>query len=199
MRVVIKPAGLLILVTVIAALSCLVFFGRSRPQSVAEAQPPVAQSPETKSDKDLYAGAIWTLNAGDATTASMKELTASVPGVGEPVKIYSLQIIKPTENPWGISLHLPTPSPIKKGEKLRITLRARSADKVPFIVNFEQNAEPYNKSTTQTINTTPEWEQYTVDFEAVEDYDVEKSHTTFHCGAKKGLLEIADLHLNRVK
>jgi hypothetical protein len=200
MRVVIKPAGLLILVAVIAALSCLVFFVRTRPQSATGGEaPPPAKSASAGASSDLYAGHIWELTPGEAVTSSMEERTDAVSGVGEPVKIYKIKIQKPTKDPWGVSLHLPTPAAVTKGEKLRMTFRARSSDKVPFVANFEQNGEPYTKSVSQEINTTDKWELYTFDFAALESYAPEKSHTTLHCGIQKGVLEVADLHLIRSK
>lgn len=185
MRVVIKPAGLLILIAVIAALSCLVFFGRPRPQSATVGEAPPAKSASAGASSDLYAGHIWELTPGEAGTSSMEERTGAVPGVGEPVKIYKINILKPTKDPWGVSVHLPTPAAVTKGEKLRMTFRARSADKVPFVANFEQNSDPYTKSVSQEINTTEKWELYTVDFEALENYAPDASHTTLHCGIKR--------------
>ncbi|MCC5613385.1 carbohydrate binding domain-containing protein, partial [Nostoc sp. CHAB 5834] len=128
----------------------------------------------------------------------MKERTDTVPRLGGPVKVYVIKIQRQMANPWEVNLYRVTPAVITRGERLRITFRARSADKVPFIVNFERYGEPYTKSVSQKINTTDKWQKYTVDFTAIESYPAEKSYTTFQCGIKRGNLEIADLHLVRV-
>lgn len=197
MRVVIKPAGLFMLIAVIAALSCLAFFGFPRPQKAVVAETPTTPA-ATANTSDLIAGHAWSLAGGEPNAAEMKERTDAVPGVGEPVKIYTLLITKATKDPWGVGFHVATPVSLTKGEKLRLTLRARSPEAVPFIVNFEQNEEPYFKSVAQDIATTSEWKPYTVEFTVQEDYAPEKSHTTLHCGVKAGTLELADLHLYRV-
>lgn len=206
MRVVIKPAGFLILVAMIAALAGLAFWGKPRP-----AAPPAASgqgsaavaagaeaAPDPAATDDLFGKEPWGLVATDPAAAVMKERRDAVPGVGEPVTVYSVAVTKVAPDPWAVSLRLPTPTPVAKGEKLRMVFHARSDGASPLRANFEQNGEPYNKSGALDVSPTPNWRQYTLEFAAAEDYAAEKSHTTFHCGFKSGTIEIADPHLYRV-
>lgn len=198
MRVVIKPAGLFILITVIAALSCLAFFGLPRIKTPAASAPATAR-PTTVATDDLYTNRAWELTTTDPEAAEMIENKESVPGVGEPVNVYRITTKKAVKDPWTVSFRMITPANIVKGETLRMTFRARSPESAPLTANFEQSSEPYTKSVTQNITTTTQWKPYTVEFKSVDNYAPEKSHTTFHCAFKTGTIEITDLHLHRAK
>ncbi|MBC8139552.1 MAG: hypothetical protein H8F28_27040 [Fibrella sp.] len=197
MRVVIKPAGLFILIAIAAILFSLILFGILRPRPAAVAQKQLAKQPVT-SATDIYTGQTWELLVLVNGIGGMTENMGAVPGATEPVKIYTLTLNTAPKEPWQFALHLPTPAPVVKGEKLRLTFRARSKDAVPVVVNFEQNSLPYAKSVTQDESTTGEWKQYSVEFNAVDDYAPEASQVAIHCGLKVGTLEIADLHLYRI-
>lgn len=199
MRVVIKPAGLLILIVVIAVLASLAFFGLPRTPTAAVARTASpAKNANSAAGSDLLRGERWNLAVTVAEAAELKEHTGAVPGVGEPVTIHTIRLKKTVPNPWGISLHLPTPAAIVKGEKLKLTFRARSEDAAPFTANFEQNSAPHPKSGTLNVSTTREWNLYTMDFVSTDKYAPEASQTTFHVGMKTGTLEIADIRLRRV-
>ncbi|MBC8139551.1 MAG: hypothetical protein H8F28_27035 [Fibrella sp.] len=199
MRVVIKPAGLLILIVIIATLSSVAFFGMPRPRAAAVAKTAdKSDSAKSPTGLNFYGDRAWGLAAITPEAAELQVSTGAVPGVGEPVKIYKVLVKKATENPWDVSLFLPTPATLAKNEKLRLTFRARSDDAVPCIANFEQNSAPYPKSGELKVATTRDWNQYTLEFASRDNYAPDKSHTTFHLGTKKGMIEIADMRLERI-
>ncbi|MBC7807613.1 MAG: hypothetical protein H7145_15880 [Akkermansiaceae bacterium] len=189
MRVVIKPAGLFMLIAAFAVLCGLAFWGRPRPLT-AGAKAPSATT-------DLFGGGTWELLVIAPGAGAMKERVDIVPGVSEPTRVYAVTLLKPVSNPWELNIHLPTSAAVVKGEKLRMTFRARSADAVPLVMNFEQNSEPYIKSVTRDIRTASEWGLHTIDFTAQAGYAPKTSHTTLYCGLKPGTVEIADMRLTR--
>lgn len=200
MRVVIKPAGLFIIIVVIAALSSFAFFGMPRPRTAAVAQtsdkPERAKLPAAATD--LFGEGVWKLAMSVPETAELQVSTGAVPGVGEPVKIHRVLVKKAVTNPWDVTLFQVTPATLVKNEKLRLTFRARSDDAAPFTANFEQNSAPHPKSGALEVSTTREWNLYTLEFASLDNYAPNKSQTTFHLGLKKGTLEVADMHLYRI-
>ena len=82
---------------------------------------------------------------------------------------------------------------------MRLTYWARSKDRCTIAAVVEQASDPYTKVATRTATLTPEWKQYSEEWEQTADTEPGWAHIDFQVGHKLGELEITGVQLDSVE
>lgn len=193
MRIVLKPAGVILLIVMIGILASFSLFNKR--QSL-EATSTVTDAQSSLSpDARLIMDDSMQLTVSSSQSADMVESKETITGVAKPVVVYKIHVKKTVKDPWNAAIFTSLVSPVAKGEKLRLVFHARSADAGTFAAIFEQNSEPYTKSVNQVIQPNKEWREYSLPFTPLADYGKEKAQITFHLGYKIQTVEVANIRL----
>jgi hypothetical protein len=188
MRVVIKPAGAIILTLAIAALSVFAFQGWRRANAPTySALPPPGE--------DRLAATRWGSMANPKEIAEFQERQETVVGGDGTVPVYKVRVKKVPKNPWDVQWLGRAQTELREGEPLRLVFQARSPDKCSVNVACQESKAPYGRTGGGMISLTGKWTTYTIPFRAVRDYKSDEFQVALQCGIKTGTIEIADVHL----
>ncbi len=193
MRFIIKPFGVVILITVLMALSLLAFFGPPRGGHSSPA--PAATDKFVMQAMNLLAKQRWEFIHNTLNPATMTARQDSLPGNTSPMSVYRIVSGGQLKNPWDIGMHMVCADAFVRDTRLRIAFHARSPEAAKIAVMFEQSSLPYTKSVSAGRTLSPEWAEYSVSFVTADDYKPGGAQVTFHCGYQPGTVEIADVRL----
>jgi hypothetical protein len=154
MRVVVKPAGLLILLLSLGVLAFLAFgkFDTKKTQSLS---PPVRRS------NDLVSPVAFSVS-GELGAKLVKLTPVDLPtGAKEGVRVTLTRKLKQR---WDVQLIRNLRVAVPAGQSLTFSFKARSKTRNKICAVYEQAAAPYPKSLEKDIILTPEWTDYTFTF-----------------------------------
>lgn len=151
--------------------------------------PVFAQSPvELSRNGDFFEGEDGWLATG-ATAAKL----AGTPDA--PVLQLDTRV-SPGDMPWSGVVMQPLNVTLKKGEKLQISLRARSPQSVTLGAMVEHAGAPYEKIVEAKFELTPEWKTFQIEGALAQDYAAGEARITLHAGYANGTIELSEIHLN---
>lgn len=102
-----------------------------------------------------------------------------------------VEILKPSPSqPWAIGLGQKILEAIPANSMLRIRFFGRSKTRHLLSVMIERNAGNYEKLFLQSIEMTPDWQEYAVAFKIPRDVPENWSQLAVHLGAKTGEVEL---------
>ena len=145
--------------------------------------------------------------AFDVTGETARVERSEIPVTGMPfTSATHVEIIKPSTNVWDVQLHAKIPVAVAKGDVLLGTFWFRTV-KTPhehgegdteFV--FELGQDPWTKSVTYGVVAGPEWQQFRVPFEAVQDYGPGKAQAVLRLGYdQQTVLEFAGATVQNFK
>jgi len=93
--------------------------------------------------------------------------------------------------PWDVCLFQTSRIPLREGEEVHVSFRARSAEKSRISVLFEGAYEPYTKILQQELLLTPDWRDYSFSTTVGGMYGRGETHLKFYLGHEAANLELA--------
>jgi Carbohydrate binding domain len=216
MKVILKPAGVAI---VLGAFSALVYLAlpRKAQQPTAVPAPTAATGAVTNAKPTAGAGqelstrpavaVNWTgakrILAPNITGPNWRQLTSKgkaenkvVPATvaGHPFA-RRITVTDLGSNPWDVQIAHPLDVAFKKGSHVRLTYWGRSKDRCTVAAVVEQAAEPYTKIATRVTKLTPEWKQYAEEWAPTADTEPGWAHIDFQVAYQTGELELTGVEL----
>ncbi|MES2464755.1 MAG: hypothetical protein V4671_29680 [Armatimonadota bacterium] len=192
MRIILKPAGLAILLCAVVGLALLAF-GRfsSRVGSTA------AEKPEKLTGSRLISPEAekWTLSTQKPAAAKMSMfLDKSLKGdphalhlvvtAVDPVKYWSAQLIKRV------------PAPVEANHDMIVRFWGRSKTKTPAYIVFEEGASPHTTELNKVVRFTPEWKLYECPFVTTKDHTDIHANFCVNAGISPGEIDLASMEVN---
>lgn len=223
MRLIIKPAGIVVLIVAILALAGLAFFhhsgsgGGSSPAAVTTAVTPIggggaaaagtSAAPAHTQESELLAApemasSSWELLQPQSGADVHVYASDSVPNLpdfpkaadGKP-KLRRVQVLNLPTHPWDLQLKQTIPSAIATGTHLRLRVWARSKDRCPITVVCEHNATPYEKLVSRDFTLSPDWQQYEIEWTADQNTPAKWAQVGIQLAAKVGQIDLAGASL----
>lgn len=216
MKVILKPAGV---VFVLAAFGVLVFVALPKkintmspssppdaPATTAVAAPSGGGGPElsTRTSSKVNWSKAKQILKPDITGPNWRMLVGKGKMVNTvvPSSIDGHQFARHLtietlgSNPWNLQIAHPLEVAFKKGTHVRLTYWGRSKDSCTLAAVVEQAGEPYTKITSRTAKLTPEWKQYSEEWEQTADTEPGWAHINFQVGYQVGELELTGVELD---
>lgn len=223
MKIILKPAGVAVVLLAFGVLAFVAVPRKTAPQKNAvapiasrtNATPTDAESLRTSGGPELsvrssatvdwkkstrilepnITGTTWRqlVGAGNMTT---RVVPSSVVGHAFARQL-SIQTLG--KNSWDLQIAHPLQVAFKKGSHVRLTYWARSKDGCKVAAVVEQATEPYTKIATRIAELTPEWKQYAEEWEPTADTEPGWAHINFQVGYKTGALELTGVQLDEVR
>lgn len=220
MRVILKPAGLVIILVAFASLTAMLMWSRksantataapaenqnptprvpSAPPATGGATPsatPIVEASATPGDwrkilEPDIASANWR-GLFNGVEASSEVVDATVPGHPKARRVTMPKIGK---NPWDVQIAHPLNAAFQKGWHLRLSFWARSKNSCPVAAVVEQATEPYTKVIFRKIDIGPQWKQYTQEWVQSDTTPSGWAHVDFQTGYKAGEVEITGVRI----
>lgn len=141
------------------------------------------------------ARADWIHISPDASASSLMPLAKSELPKGAR-EGFRLTISRPTDPPYRIAVSRVIDFAVRKGERVRLSFRARSAAGNPLRAVAEQNAAPWRAICEVNPVLTPGWKQYSV-VGVAPGYGLGQWALRFQAGHKAGDVEIAGAVVER--
>lgn len=221
MRVIIKPAGLICLVSAFGVLTAASVWRyqswkAGQDDATALSAPPAAVAANAAAEDYAANPSADSVTAAPKTPAVKKPLppgvllmpdisssnwkflntngrstsefvAADVPGHprARRIRIEDVRV-----NHWDVQMAHPLEVAFKKGQRVRLTYWARSKDSCPIAATVEQYLPPYSKIVYREESLTPEWRQYSEEWDQTEDKPADWAKIDFQIGYKKGEIEI---------
>lgn len=221
MKVILKPAGLLV---VLASFGLLAFIAlpKKAPEVSGGAVPVSGKAPASTStvgagvDSSLATAAPSTkvdwskakrILEPDITGKNWRELSGKgkmaltvVPAnvKGHPFARH-IVVSEPGANAWDLQIAHSLEVAFAKGHRVRLSFWARSKSANSMLAVVEQAGEPYTKLATKTVSLTPQWQQFFEEWQQVENTSSGWAHVDFQFGQQAGELEITGVVLDAVK
>ena len=102
-----------------------------------------------------------------------------------------------SDKPWTVSLRQNILSPLKKGDKLKLSVWLRSPDSGKIAVVAEQIKAPSAKLLTGQLRLTSQWAQYELSGEAASDFAAGEVRLHFYLSLEPMTVEIAGVRLSK--
>ena len=202
MRIVIKPAGIFLLVGVLAVLLAVAVLNRPRPDVASAPSLPAPSAPASSASiAKAVRGDAKPVTVGELkveispTLGILKTWREAMPGAKNTVPVYAIQDIAKVADPWNVAAQSPVSEAIPENAPLRLEFWARSPDVTKCTANYEEKKPPFDKSLTQEVALSAKWKRYSLPFRATRAYEAEGSQISFHCGFAPGTVQIADIQL----
>jgi len=218
MKVILKPAGLMV---VLASFGLLAFIAlpKKTPEAGNSSAPspgsaPVVTSGGAPAAKLATAAPTSKVNWSKAKRILEPDITGnnwrqlagkghmelSVVPAGVPGHAFARRLVvsEAGANPWDLQIAHPLDVAFTKGQRVRLSFWARSTSKSPLMAVVEQAAEPYTKITTRSVSLTPQWQQFSEEWQQIENTAPGWAHLDFQVGSQKGELEITGVVLDAV-
>lgn len=205
MRVILKPGGLLALATLLVViLSGVYMLGQvkgtrerepgARPQGVANASPrPMPQSPGRKGNLFPETGGKFYTEKGAVATQTPLS-TKDAPA--QPAFRFDIQ--KVDKEDWNIGYNQKVlGASFNKGDKVRLSVWARSTDKCLLTLIMQKDAPPFPHCWKVYLRPTPEWKQYSYEFQT-DTYGNDQTLVNCFMGTQAGTVELAGFTLERI-
>ena len=224
MNVILKPAGLLVVLGAFGVMGYLALSHKTKtnsapslPESVPLATPAtVSSSPKTQEggSKELsdrpqgkvnWSGAKHILEP-DITGPNWHQLitkgrienkivASTVPG-----HAFAKQLLigELGVNPWDLQIAHPLDVAFKKGSHVRLTYWGRSKDSCTIAAVVEEANEPYTKIASRNATLTPGWKQYSEEWDPKANTEPGWAHIDFQVGYKVGEIELTGVVLEEV-
>ncbi|MDX1933621.1 MAG: hypothetical protein SFU56_13570 [Capsulimonadales bacterium] len=190
MRVIIKPLGVAVLLSVMASLAVLPRLFPLKPITrSATAAPRVASSPEQVPLK----ASLWEAYSDPGASLARRPLQADRPDLKDPVRF---DIFEPGPHPWSIGYHIQVPTAQIPSGKAQLKFLARSTAEREITVMTQATVAPYTTDSQQPIALTTQWKEYTVDLR-VDKHPEKVFFLTFQFGQAKNAVELASIRLLR--
>ncbi|MBC8140938.1 MAG: hypothetical protein H7Y38_05800 [Armatimonadetes bacterium] len=204
MKIVLKPGGIFFLVGIVTLLIVSIMMSpRPRPASApilpdaATVDAPVPTVNPVAPKASISLGGFQ--QAGDSTLGAFTSRTEALPGTAKPVAVNAVQTLKLPTNGWDVAAHVVVTEVLPAKASLRLVFWARSVKAGSFAAHHEETKSPYEKSLSQTIETTPEWKRFDLPFQTTRVYNANESQIAFHFGFAPGTIEVADIRLSQDK
>ena len=136
----------------------------------------------------------WEFN-GEGEGAIVKTPDVKLP---EPARggVYRASVAPaPDADAWSIALRQTVKTIVKKGQNLTVSLWLRSPQSVPVGIVIEGPAPDYDKIVDETVTPSPEWKQFTLSGQSVQDYENGKVGLLLQLARGTGDIEIADVQV----
>jgi Carbohydrate binding domain len=217
MKVILKPAGVLV---VFGAFGVLAFVALPKKVTLPEPAVPPAASKESTTTSASASGGGAELSTRSSRkvdwSKAKKILKPDITGtnwhmlVGKgkmentvvPSSISGHQFARHLtigtlgSNPWDLQIAHPLEVAFKKGTHVRLTYWGRSKDGCTLAAVVEQAGDPYTKITSRTAKLSPEWKQYSEEWEQTADTEPGWAHINFQVGYQTGELELTGVELD---
>lgn len=208
MRVVVKPLGMVVLLSVVAGLVILPRLltgsgkgavsttGYEKRTAPSEAGAPIRLqgSASGSSAYNLLAGKSWKFWTENGAVGQYSPLP---PGQDGYKQGWRFTIETPGRQIFHAGFNVPLLDlRLSAGEKVALRFAARSEAKAPTCIVLQRNAPPFPPCDKQWIKLTPEWKNYEVVLTS-DNYGPGEALLAFMFGETRGIIEIADPILTR--
>jgi hypothetical protein len=211
MRVILKPAGLAIILVAFASLSVMLIWSRkaannanSSGQNTAGNTAAATSASSGASSSSLAAAPSPTpgnwrkILEPDIASPQWRSLLTSTNALVEVVdadvpdhpKARRVTMAKIGQKPWEIQIAHPLDAAFQKGWHIRLSFFARSKQSCSMAAVVEQAKDPYTKVMYRKVDLTPNWKQYTEEWVQESDTPSGWAHVDFQTGYKVGEIEI---------
>lgn len=222
MKVILKPAGVLVVLAAFGALAVLAITKKAK-QPEAMSRPPTPARSEAVpkfsktggSSQELSTRSLAKVNWARAKRILEPDITgpnwhslitkgkvenAVVPAMiaGHPFARH-ITITELGVNPWDLQIAHPLEVAFKKKSHVRLTYWGRSKDGCNIAAVVEQASEPYAKVASRVAKLTPEWKQYSEEWEQTADTEPGWAHIDFQVGYQIGEIELTGVQLDSVE
>jgi hypothetical protein len=218
MRVVLKPAGLAVILLALVGMASLVVWQASNNKGggvVGGASAPAAGAKPADDGQKLASGSVetgpvdfskaklvidptaqpWTLATQPPAQATKNEFNADdLPGDIKHAVRLSVTQVDPAKF-WCAQLIKVVPQPIGPGRNLAVRFWARSKTSTPVHVVFETGDVPHEPELDKVIAFTPEWKEYTLRFKTRLDHTDVNANFCLKAGIKPGEVEISEVRV----
>lgn len=216
MRVVLKPAGLVVILAALVGMAALVIWqanarggqtpakagttGAGSGKSVAGKTTPESVGMDTADFKTAKlvidpTAQPWTLATQPPAEASKDEYNADdLPGDikhAVRVKVTKVDSVKF----WCAQLIKRVPQEIPEGRNLAVRFWARSKTSTPVHVVFETGYVPHEPELDKIIAFTPEWKEYTIRFRTRLDHTKVNANFCLKAGITPGEVEVSQVRV----
>lgn len=194
MHIILKPAGLALVLCAVIGLAILAF-GKLSPRStvVSTAKPvQLAGNPLIAPDAEK-----WTLSIQKPAAAQMTMYKdPSLPGEGgapalhlvvksvDPVKYWSAQLIKRV------------PNAVEANHAMIVRFWGRSKTQTPAYIVFESGESPHFAELSQVVRFTPEWKLYECPFVTTKDHTDIHANFCVKAGIAVGEIDLSNMEVN---
>ncbi|MBB6052573.1 carbohydrate binding domain-containing protein [Armatimonas rosea] len=217
MKVILKPAGVLVVFGAFGVLAFVALPKKVTPPEVAPSSAPSNESPVASASAAGGGPELSTRSSGKVNWSKAKQiLKPDITGpnwrmlVGKgkmentvvPSSIAGHQFARRLtigtlgSNSWDLQIAHPLEVAFKKGTHVRLTYWGRSKDSCTLAAVVEQAGDPYTKITSRTAKLTPEWKQYSEEWEQTADTEPGWAHINFQVGYQVGELELTGVELD---
>lgn len=217
MRVILKPAGLFCLVGAFGVLTA-VAVQRVKPSTRVVAVPlpapgsassdagspaaaaspsaratpaPVWGKPKHVLEPDI-ASQNWRLLISGGAEAKVDVVPASVPGHPFARRVSASKV---TSQHWDVQIAHPLEKAFRKGQHLRLTFWARSPQSSPVAAVVEQASAPYTKLNFKKYELSPEWRQFTEEWDQPDDTPPSWAEVDFQAAYQPGVIEVTGVEI----
>ncbi|WP_395088144.1 carbohydrate binding domain-containing protein [Armatimonas sp.] len=222
MNVILKPAGILVVLATFGALAFLAMPKKTKlpeatSQPLASGRSEVAPMPSKTggSSNALSTRSLAKVNWARAKRILEPDITGSnwhslitkgkvdntvVPATitGHPFARH-ITISELGANPWDLQIAHPLEVAFKKKSHVRLTYWGRSKDGCSLAAVVEQASEPYTKVASRVAKLTPTWKQYSEEWEQTADTEPGWAHIDFQVGYQIGEIELTGVQLDSVE
>jgi hypothetical protein len=215
MRIILKPGGMAVLAGAFTLLVGVTIVATRLHPATASAPNAAASKPAVKGKPKSVTKNVDGLSAGkpgvnilsdgkpwrysvstDGVVSELESSAEEMPGAEGNAKglRFHIKNLGPNPKPSGVMLKHTIPAALPVGEGYRLRFRACSPDASPIRVMVELAQKPYNKSLSQEIPLTKDWQEFSFPFRSI-GYDTEGSNVTIFLSYKTGVVRIGDIQL----
>jgi hypothetical protein len=193
MQIIIKPMGFVVLIASVIGLSALAVLQANRlSQSTIETAERVISltaAPGSPADK------FWDIKEAVVNSGAISVVALS-DGPANSREALRVRVTKATpENPASVQGVRWMTRSFTAGQRLTLRFWARSSERRPMSVAFEQTASPFAKDLDWRIGVSPEWQPFSTSFVVGRDYGSLGSRLSFQVGEAAGGVEFTGVEI----
>lgn len=110
-------------------------------------------------------------------------------------KLKRATVTKLPQNPWDLQIRQTAKGEIPLGAHVHVRVWARSRTNSPMTVACEHNEQPYEKLASKSIDLTPDWKQYDLEWTSDRTAPASWAQISLQLGGKVGEIELAGASL----
>jgi hypothetical protein len=191
MRIILKPAGLAIVLCAVMGLAALAFGKLSMLPGAATTKPAqLGGNPLIAPDAEK-----WTLSVQKPADAKMTMfLDNSLPG--DP---HALHLVIKSVDPvkyWSAQLIKRVPNAVEANHSMVVRFWGRSKSRTPAYIVFEEGPSPHAAELSQVVHFTPEWKLYEYSFVTTKDHTDIHANFCVKAGISTGEIDLSKMEVN---
>lgn len=192
MQFILKPAGLVVVLTLVTGLAVMAF-GKlfAHPTLVSTTKPvQLGGDPLIVPDAEK-----WTLSSQKPAAAEMTMfLDNSLPS--DP---HALHLMVKSVDPvkyWAAQLIKRVPNAVEAKHSMTVRFWGRSKTRTPAYIVFEDGASPHASELSQVVHFTPDWKLYECPFVTTKDHTDIHANFCVKAGISPGEIDLSNMQVN---